>query len=413
VVAAALLATGLTPGHQHSHHRHHKKRENRFIPAFSIRNLAIGVLALGVVAICPLSIRALDLDKRTLENRFRDAAHAKDRKAFKEILVRALTAHPSEPNFTLLAGTEAVFFNDPIALKVLNRTMQLAPNWSQPHVFAAQWLFHRGFHLQALLEIREAEIKVPNSAAGILCRVLGREKDAALLLRAAPTGADRARFLEMATRCVDCYSELCKSVDRELLTLNPRLPDPQIREARRLFRSGNADQGEARLRTVIQQRPDSPDAYFVLAEMLLNSGKPKQAITVLQSVEKYVQDKKALLLMRAQTYTNLRDERSMRVTVNQLRDLTSADMGSLASTIGFLGQLELQLGNRGHALKAFEEANRISPTNQALANVASVSEQLGDLRRAYHAYARLCELEPANKGYCEAVERLMKQKVEE
>jgi tetratricopeptide (TPR) repeat protein len=413
VVAAALLAVGLTPGYHRSHERHHKKPENRFIPAFPVRNLACVVLSIGIVAIYPLSIRAMDLDKRTLERHFRDAAQAKNRKLFKELLVRALSAHPSEPNFTLLAGAEAVYFDDPTALKLLNRTMQLAPNWSQPHVFAAQWLFNRGFRLQALLEIREAEIRIPNSATGILCRVLSKERDATLLLRAAPIGVERARFLEMATGCVDCYSELCKSIDRELLTLNPGLLNPQIREARRLFRSGNADQAEAKLRSVIQKFPDSPDAYFVLAEMLLGSGKPKPAIAVLQSVEKYIQDKKALLLMRAQAYANLGDERSMRLTVERLRDLTSSDMSSLASTLGFLGQLELQLGNRGHALKAFEESNRISPTTQALASVASICEQLGELRRAYHAYARLCELEPANTGYCDAVERLIKHKVEE
>ncbi|QQR89128.1 MAG: hypothetical protein IPJ88_13025 [Myxococcales bacterium] len=57
----------------------------------------------------------------------------------------------------------------------------------------------------------------------------------------------------------------------------------------------------------------------------------------------------------------------------------------LADNWYFEGQLEEKLGNFGHALAAFEKAQRISPQRHYLESIARISKTLGDHRRAYRA----------------------------
>jgi hypothetical protein len=70
------------------------------------------------------------------------------------------------------------------------------------------------------------------------------------------------------------------------------------------------------------------------------------------------------------------------------------------------GNLELRLGNTGHAMRAFEEANRFDPESDGLRRVAELSERLRSYRRAYHAYATLCAERAGARAACAAKERL-------
>jgi hypothetical protein len=97
----------------------------------------------------------------------------------------------------------------------------------------------------------------------------------------------------------------------------------------------------------------------------------------------------------------------MRESVAELRGLSPGDAGKLKSVMYLLAGLELSLGNRARAIGALEEAYGFSPDNRTLARIAGLAEEMGARRRAASVYAKLCELEPGNKAWCQARDRLV------
>ena len=82
----------------------------------------------------------------------------------RELAMKGLSLHPSEPIFALTGAEVAVRERDPSAGRWINRAQVLAPLWSAPHLLAARWLFSLGELDQTLIEIREAEALRPGSA---------------------------------------------------------------------------------------------------------------------------------------------------------------------------------------------------------------------------------------------------------
>ncbi len=417
VVASALLASGLVssassglPRRSSSASGEEDGRTSWWKRALgwsrgTPRGFGTGAAVAGLVATAVLAPRVLATDLVSVQQRLVKASEAGDREAFRQELIRGLKAHPSEPALTLLAGAEAVHYGDPLALRWLNRTMQLAPEWEAPHLQAAQWLLrHRRFG-QALLEIREAENRKPESAKRLLCQVLKAYPDASALFRAAPR-EDEPRFLEMAAACLDRRQELAVRIDERLLRLRPGLAEPRIRNAQRSIDKNDVAGAVNELRAVVERNPDHEQARLALARALIRAGEPETAVDCLRVAKESVSDTWNLVSLIAEAEAAAARPEAMRASLSELRGLSQGNPSRLSQAKQLEATLEERLGNRARALKALEDAFTFQPSDVTLERIARLAERIGFRKRAYIAYSDLCRNRPDNARWCQARDRL-------
>lgn len=143
-----------------------------------------------------------------------------------------------------------------------------------------------------------------------------------------------------------------------------------------------------------------------LGEAYLAAGRTEDAIRTLDdpSLEPELAGQSYAELARA--YASAHDAESMRAQVGRLRGAARGSPQRLGESYLLLGRLEHDLGNDGHALRAFEEAANVDPSSRGLAEVARLAESLGDRARAYRAWSELCRVEGHGGEACEAATRL-------
>ena len=403
VVAAALVTVAITPSEQER-----DRAETLLTNVRSSVFLKFAVVALPLLVMCfaPF-VHAYSIE--TLESDLREHLRDKDRNPFQDALSIAVKYHPSEPTFPLLAGAEASIHEDSIALRWLNRAMHLADPWPSPHVIAGVWLARHHAIDQSLVEIREASIRAPSSGHDAICALLRFRPEADVVTRAAPPNAGRITFLDMAATCLDATAPAVKTVDDMLMKEAPGLVAPYLRQARRDLAAHDPEAAIVTLQRAMQLTPGDTRIHVSLAEALITAGRPEEAIAMLSKAQHgLTSGAEPILRMRARAEAKAGKEEAMRRTIDDLRALANGSGPKLAETMVLLGQLESDRGNSGHALHAFEEANRFDPNSAGLQHVASLSERLGDLRRAYQAYSVLCERTAPDSSACVAKRRLTK-----
>ncbi len=392
LVAAALLGAGLAP---------EKSRLARGEPKrLPLRPMLAGAVAAGLVLTLALGPTVPGVSVRTLEDELVRTLRAEDRAGFRETLEDAVRLHPSEPSFALLAGVEASAHGDPAAPRWLNRAMALAPGWPSPRVEAARWLFAQGRRDQALLELREAGARDPGSVRSVLCDMLGDEPSAELAARAAPEGENRVAVLRIAAACARRHPEVAAAIDALILDADPTDLEAEARNVRRQLARGEHAEAARAARALLARHPADSRAQVLGAETLVASGDPAEALASLERAESGTDDLAAVLRGRARAEAAAGDVEAMRETVERLRGRAAGSARDIAAAWWLLGGLEHQLGNRGAALHAFAEAHRIQPQNARLARIAALARELGDLRRAFAAYAELCAAEPDHPRWC-------------
>ncbi len=218
------------------------------------------ILSLGAAA---LALSLAGGDVFTLEMQSRAALEQGDNAKARELAMKGLSLHPSEPIFALTGAEVAVRERDPSAGRWINRAQDLAPLWSAPHLLAARWLFSLGESDQALIEIREAEALRPGSARTTVCSLLRPSVNPAIALRAAPEGLDGAKFLDRAALCLPLRSHAAVLIDEAARARDPNLPGPRSRQARRLLSERRPLEAIDLLR---HSRDLDPDGQRILAE---------------------------------------------------------------------------------------------------------------------------------------------------
>lgn len=398
-VAAILLAAAVAPRGS----RAVESARRREVHGGALRPwLRFGALARGVAWTSVPLVAGMAASAGAASFVYEDALVAsleiRDREAFRATLREAVAHHPAEPSFALLAGAEAVIHGDRSAGRWLGRSMRLAPTWPEPHRFAAEGLLRIGALDQALLEIREAAVRMPGAGAPLLCRLLRVRPDAALVDRAAPPPPHRAEFLETVASCAP-PGPVQAAIDGLMLE-GPHPPlAVRIRQVLRLLAAGNRDGALTELRT-LETHGVSPRNRLALASAFLRAGAPKDALTVLARVPNEGSDRRSLLVLRAKAHASLGHTDAMRATVDELKAEASASPERLAEAFELLGGLEQSLGHSAVALRELDRACRIAPTPSRLLRVARAAERLGDPVRAYRAYADLCARHPENDVGC-------------
>lgn len=362
--------------------------------------LAISIFSLLGAALA-LSLQGSDVF--TLEMRGRAALERENYGEARELVRRGLSLHPSEPIFGLIGAEVAVREADPSAGRWINRSQALAPLWSAPHLLAARWLFSLGETDQALLEIREAEALRPGSAKETICSLLRDAKDPAIALRAAPAGAAGAKFLDRAALCLPLQSPVAIAIDEASRTLDPTLPTPATRQARRLLAEDRPLEAIELLRAVPKL---DQEGRRMLAEAHLRGGDPRAAAHTIVPLLTQLKVPSGVLRTAASIYATTGDESDLQGVASRLRGKTAGKAQALADVELFLGQLYEAHHRYAPALKAYEDSARAQESRKALIAIARVAEAMGNRERALLTYRRLCRSDGGKGPACASAKGL-------
>lgn len=350
--------------------------------------------ALVLAALAPTLARD---DSETLAANLRASIRSGHRQDFRADLAHAITLHPMRPEFAVLAAAEAIATESSDAGRWINRGMQLAPGWATPHVQAVQWLWRAGRHDQAIVELGMAAARDVHALGPLLCPLA--QYDPSAVTRVAPSGPSGAEFLELASRCLAADSAGGKAIDEALARSHPDRPWAQLRRIERLLTSQSTEDAVREVRAFRRAGYRGDDAALLEARALVQLHRPAEAIAVLEDAARRSAAPRALLELAARTHAALGADTAMRESLARLRGTAGGQTAGLRDAWMLEGELETGLGNTGRALRAYEEAFRITGDIDALGMAASAAERLGDTKRAYQSYSRLCDLAP-ERGAC-------------
>ena len=405
VVAAALLAASIAPSAKR------KASTSADPPRILGRTtaLAYAVLGVGTAALVSFGPGISERRVRTLEAKLRAQMASHNTTGFRQTLTKAVMLHPSEPLFALLAAAHGVASRDAGTGRWLNRTMQLAPGWLQPHVLSYRWLWQQGRHDQALLELRSAAERDPQATAEEVCRLVRLAPR--LALAASPTGKMRRAYLEMAARCVPLEHPSEPVIDDVLLRDFPDCEIAAERRALHLHKSGSPDRGLALLDDALLKTPSSQRLRLTRASILLGVGRARDAIGELDRAPAPTDDnqRRDFIRVKALGMARLGDADAAHDLVDELRRFAGADAARLAESYAFAGHIARELHRPGEAFSAYREAYRINNDTAYLWAVAGLAQSIGDHREALWAFVRLCEDE-LNSPACAKRDELSRSK---
>ena len=358
---------------------------------------AAGLLALTAVAWWGWRIDARGIHglQQALVSRLR----AGDRQGFASTLNTAVQLHPTEPSFALLAGAEASHRGDASALPWLTHAMRLAEGWDAPHIEAARYLAGRQQFSQAFLEAREAEMRRPESSTILVAQILDENPETLPeLVRIAGTGVEGSSWLDRVATRLPFASRALPPLDHELVERG--IVGARVRRARRLARVDAAAALEA-----LEPIPEGTNAEVDLARarVLIDSGNADQAASLITDhLVRRARDPVAALRLRAEAHAVAGNAEAMRATMDMVRGRASGHAAQLSHAWIFQGHQERVLGHEGAAVRAFERAHRLAPSEASLVQVAVQAERVGDHGRAMRAYSELCRLAGNHGPHCDA-----------
>jgi hypothetical protein len=395
VVVSALLGA-LLPVHEDR-----SPRRARWLP--------LGLLAMLVAAFGVLAPRAPGSDTQSIVDRLTMAMQADDEPKFVATLQRGLSLHPGEPAFSLLAAAYAGRKRHPDAARWMSIVMEEAPGWATPHALTARWLLSEGRIDQALLEIREAEVRHPGSGHDVLCALLERSPNIAHVLRAAPTDGDRVVFLNRtASFCRKLPDGLRAEIDAVTLQEDPNQTVAALRESRRLLAQDQTDDAIALLDGALRANPDDATLWVGLIRAHLSHGDAERAGEVLESASEQGIDDGALNEAQARVEAALGQTERMRATVTRLRGRARGEAAGIAKSFLLEAELEASLGNVDEALAAYEAADAASPSSRTLQYAANLAMSSGRFARARAFYRTMCVRYPQSRG-CAEEDRLSRE----
>jgi len=395
-VAAALAGAAFAPRRAES-----SEASRRAAPPLRVQSVAVAAtVAMGAALV--LWGPGLHADSSyALMDRF-EVALESDVPIHDRALERAVELHPLEPAFPLFLGAQATRAGDPMALAWLTRAMRLAPRWASPHVQAAWYLAREERWSQALLELREAAERDPESTAELLCYLLGRYPLAAWAERAAPRGGpERVAVLERAARCLRTHPEEAAAVDHLLLSCGPEQIEPLVRTAMRLMERGETQAALEALEPGLS-RPTPPlRVRIAQARILIRQGRPEAAQEALADLRpRDVTERRDLYSWQARAAAAAGSASEMRAAVDRLRGEARGTPQMVEAAWVLRHHLELQLDNSLQAYAALEAAYRVRHATGLLMRAARIAESQGDLGRAALYYEELCRDDSTNQEAC-------------
>jgi hypothetical protein len=303
---------------------------------------------------------------------------------------RSLRRHPGDPVLPMLGATVALRARDPRALRFVNRTIELAPSWSNTHILLAQVLAGRGLRTQALLELKlaaalSAQFHLPAARLLLAMQVTDEELDQ-VVPRGPQQGAEFLRTLGSAA----ITHPRGAAIDERLLARDPSDVQAWIRTANRAHTRGDRVAEARAWEEILRIRPTESTGCLGLADMhLARANEPAAIDDAERAISRCaigVRTDAVYLRRVAILRARRRDTEGMRRTIDQLLERSGADADLRIDTFALRGSLEQELGNQSAALTAFELADSMSaPRHPYLPNVISIAHAMGDMGRVRNA----------------------------
>lgn len=300
----------------------------------------------------------------------------------------ALERHPADAWLSLVAARWAVRSARPIAGRLINQSMRLAPRWPSPHELIAVHLARTGYRRQALLEARLAigestgqYILVPE----LLVSLNATQEELEYAVPDTDKGVVVLRTLA-STRLGAIANAL-------MLRRHPDDVDTLLRIAavQRLDPT-TAAQAKTNYQRILDRHPENTTAAQALAQLLINNGEIDQAERLLTRTHVLANNLELYSLL-ASIYVRRSNTEGMRRTMAQWLERVGGDFDERARVLATLGERELELGNYGAALTAFDQADLTSSGDHPyLARIVETAARSGDIPRWRGACARLREL---------------------
>jgi predicted Zn-dependent protease len=288
--------------------------------------------------------------------------------------------------------------------------MTLAPNWSAPHLWAAQWLASLGRWNQAQLELQLGAEIDPADARIVLCSWLATNPSAEMVFRSAPAhGTARTFMLSSGADCLKYAPDQASKVDEVILAEAPGHRDAASRRMTRLLQERRWNDALAAARTFQKSFPRDPQGYIVQANAYQGLGDNHDALSVLERAPGNLDERRPIMTALARIQADLGDDTGMRNTIDRLRLESRSDTRKLMATMTLLGECEAVLGNHARALKAMREAHMLGGGPPSLARVAQLAARLGQHDVALGIWKQLCRDQPRNSTYCDAQEEILRR----
>lgn len=292
----------------------------------------------------------------------------------------AASAHPADPLVALSIARALAAAGDDRGGRWLNRSMELAPEWSAPHALAAHWLLAMGRTGQALTEANAAAARRTGAGRAVRCAVFqrGTERDRERLLEVI---ADDTVALEALARC----NGATERVDAAVLGSGRAHVRAAIRIARRSLEEGNVDEARSALEMAADTDQTSAETIAYANAWLpidpVRAGALAAALTPQDA---------ASLTLRARAAAAARRPEEAATALSQLRRLRAGDPDELATVALLAAELMRELGDDAAALDHASGALRLRSTPEVARRVFRFAVEAGHRPLALRAADVIC-----------------------
>lgn len=361
--------------------------------AYVLRSPGVVLLALGL-ALSPFAWRStLEAERDHIEELLRSDASAIHSVA----LQRALVRHPFDAYLPLLAGAHAAAQSDDSALRFVARSLELSPNWAQPHLLLARTFAARGWRSQSLVELREALARSENvmhPAAELAVR-LRPLPDADELARLTPRAPYGLTFLDIAATRPGVTRPFVSEVDAIILSRDASFVPALRRRSQYALAEGRPQDAVGFCDRMIQAHQGLAEGYLCRGSIQVSLDDRIGAMRTYASGIARATDRYGIHLARARVYAARRETGTMREAITAAIEAAGADLDRLVAAHGLHGTLEADLGNDRGAIEAFLMAHALTaPETPYLIELLEASARTGDRAGVEQGCASLSEHGP-------------------
>jgi len=214
---------------------------------------------------------------------------------------------------------------------------------------------------------------------------------------------DDALGLDLLDRTSECLrSGSPAGVDIDTLLARRQVLGAIRRTARRELDHGQPLRALNALRSVRSDDRREEPVLLLRARALTAAERPEEALSLLSRAQRT--ERVLHAIARAEGASG--DEEAMRATFDELRARQGGSASRIARVSVQEGHLLRELGNDFGAMRAYGRAQRLDPESGALLHVAHTAERIGDLGRAFGAWAELCQRRGSGSGPCRSRDRV-------
>jgi tetratricopeptide (TPR) repeat protein len=370
----------------------------------------MGIALLGVFRF--QSLRDVAEDRYELHERFRLWAaerSAAGREALERDLRDAMTRHPAEPYFPLLAA-ETMWLGGEREnpLPALARSLERASQNGRAHLLLGEILAVAGAHSQSRMELRLAVLDEPALAGAVVPLALKTATTLQELLEVVPAGQQGVAVLDAL--CAMVVDEPIRfGLLEELLARAPFDPSTNARLAeyylvelargeKSISCSGSArshcgQQFENSAAALARLRPSMSQADQYRARFLLLNGKPDEAEALLASRCPVVQDAINCQFARAHAAAAVDGKPEVfHAAIRELQQVACRSSSECASTATAIGDMLVARGEWGAAFTSYKRACKEQPTEGTWLRLADAASKIGSHAQAADALEKAARL---------------------